>query len=246
MVGLWRPGGGASRFDQPPELIRELLHQLGMSGMEVSGLLGVRHQVVELDRGQLLLSRRPLGGGAPASGAPAEEQLPAPLAHREVPAAGVMDDHLVQGLGAPTFKDRDEAGAVFRHVIALDLPGGFGAGGHDVGQGDGVWVEGAPLHPPGPAHQEGDPVPAFEGVRLPAAEVLAQVHAGRLQLLEVALGRRAVVAGEEHQGVLAEVGPVQGVEELAHHRVRLDEEVGVFADLGPALEVAVGGDGGVG
>ena len=123
-------------------------------------------------------------------------------------------------------------GGVGREVGAEDA----GAGGHDVGEHDGFVAARAGFNLPRPAHDERHAMAALEGVGLPAPPVDVEMHARRVELREVRLGRGAVVAGENDHRVAGLAGVVQRLQKFADSPVGFHEKIGVVADVGFALE----------
>ncbi len=77
-------------------------------------------------------------------------------------------------------------------------------------------------------------MPALEDVGLVAAEAAAGIVTAGQQLVEHRLGRTAVVAGDDHQGLIGQSLGIKRIEHLADGRVDLHHEVGVRVEPAPA------------
>ena len=61
---------------------------------------------------------------------------------------------------------------------------------------------------------------------------------GLVELRKVRLGRGAIIAGEDDDGVVRLAGFVQRLHDFANGPVCFDQKIGVFADAGDAVELA--------
>ena len=209
--------------------------------MEVLGFLGVTGEVIELEHRQFFLRGLGLARGTPAAGAAAEQQFPSALADGEVAAAGVMDHDLMQRLlHFFSAQHGQQAYAVLGGIGGQFSAKNAGAGGHDVGESDGLATLRAGLDLPGPAHDERHAMPSLEGVGFPAAPVDVEMNSGFVELRKVRLGRRAVVAGKNDDRVVSLAGVIQRLQNLSDGPVGFHEKIGVIADTRYALETFAG------
>ena len=154
-------------------------------------------------------------------------------------AAGVMDHDVMQRL-LHLFSSQYGQQA---YAVLSGIGGQLGvenatAGGHDIGESDGLGAARAGLHLPWPAHDERHAMSALVGIRLPAAPVDVEMHARRVELREVRLGRGAVVAGENDHRIAGLVGVIQCLQKFADGPVGFHKKIRVGADAGDALELA--------
>ena len=122
-----------------------------------------------------------------------------------------------------------------RQHAATVLPGGgrqrlvqeVGAGCQQIGEAHKLVAAAARLDHARPARDEGDAMAAIPGIRLVAAESGTRMVSLRLHLVDADVRRAAVVAGEDHQGIVGDAVALQGVEDLAEHVVGFHYQVGV-------------------
>ena len=126
-------------------------------------------------------------------------------------------------------------------------PGQLGAGGGEIPQQGELAADRAGWGDPGPAGDEGHPVPALPGVALGAAQVGHAVVAEQARVLVAAAGRGrdalgAVVAGEDQQRVFRQPLLVEGGHDFPDHPVDFADEIAVQARPAAADESLVGDD----
>ena len=219
----------------------------GVLVVEILGFLGVGLEVVELAGsvwggvGKVEVLEFGLAVVV-AAGALVVEVFPGTAADGELEAVGLVEGVLADGL-LGVVEEGEEADAVFGGVVGEGEVGEFGAGGHEVGEADGLVGYGVGGDAVWPAGDEGDAMASFPVVAFEAAPRAGAVVLVVLAHLDGCGDFGAVVAGEEDEGVLGEVEALEGLEELSDNVVELEEEVAVRAGVGFAFE-GFGGEGG--
>ena len=246
-VGVGFLRGAAAGLAVFLEFGLEFGDDFGVLAVEVLGFLGVGLEVVELSGG--------VGGGVGkvevlefglavvvAAGVLVVEVFPRASADGELEAVGLVEGVLADGL-VGIVEEGEEADAVFGGVVGQGEAGEFGAGGHKIGETDGLVGFGVGGDVVGPAGDEGDAVAAFPVVAFEAAPRAGAVMLVVLAHLEGGGDFGSVVAGKEDEGVLGEVEALECFEELSDNVVELENEVAVRAGVGFAFEI-VGRKGG--
>ena len=168
------------------------------------------------------------------------EVFPVSIADCEGEADGLVKGVFPDGFVVLAQEGRKDVEAVLRCVGGKLGPGDRGAGSHQVGETDGLARTAARLDSSWPARDHGNAVPAFPVVPLHPTpgpctivlELVAHVNHGPN------LG--AVVAGNDHKGVLREVEFLELFKKFPDDVVELEDKVPVRTGLGFSLEVPPG------
>jgi len=174
------------------------------------------------------------------------DPFPGTFADREHAIGAVDDDVVADRLGRITEDRWEEIAAVlgglgsFRERLADDRC----RRREDIDEADGFLADGTGGCFAGPADQEGNLEPAFPNIVLPAVEIAIDLEPG---LDRDGLGRAhflrienaAVVAAEDHQGVVRDALLVEGIEDAAYAPIQLVDPIAVKPGLALARDVRV-------